>query len=146
MDYATQADIIALYGADALVVADRTGDGAIEHAAVARALASAKGEIDTFLHVRYTLPLTEVPEHLKTLCIDIAVYRLALSAAVMTDEVKERYKNAIDTLKLIAAGKAALVFAPVAPAPGETPLPSGPQAIVVGGPPRLFSRDQMREL
>ena len=121
MDYATQADIIALYGADALVVADHNGDGSVVHAAVAQALTSAKGEIDTYLAARYPLPLAEVPEYLKQLCIDIAVYRLALRAAVMTDEIKERYKNAVDALKLIATGKASLVFTPGPSPGGETP-------------------------
>lgn len=146
MDYATQADIIALYGADALVVADRNGDGAIEHASVARSLASAKGEIDTYLAARYSLPLTEVPEYLKQLCVDVAIYRLALPADVLTEEIRRRYDDAIAALKRIAKGEAALVFTPVPTVPGETPAPTGPRPIVVGGPPRLFSRDRMREL
>lgn len=40
MAYATQADIITIYSADALHVADRDGDGVIDADAVTRALDS----------------------------------------------------------------------------------------------------------
>ncbi len=49
-------------------------------------------------------------------------------------------------LPKIADGRVSLSLAP--PAPGEEGDPeiTGPQPIVAGGPPRLFSRDQMRDL
>ena len=50
--------------------------------AVARALTSASGEIDSYIGVRYSLPLPvskgdAAPELLKQFCVDIAIYRLA---------------------------------------------------------------------
>ena len=147
MPYATQSDITLLYGANALYVADHDRDGVADEAAVARALTSATGEIDTYLAARYALPLPEVPEFLKQLTVDIALYRLALSADVATTEHRTRYEDALSHLRKIAEGKAALVFTPVPPAEGD-PIPeaSGPQPIVVSGPPRLFSRAEMRDL
>lgn len=141
MAYATQADIAELYGADALHVADRDGDGLADTGAVTRALEGASDEIDSHLAVRYRLPLAEPPRILRQYAVDIALYRLALSADVQSEEHRRRYKDAIDALKLIAEGKAALVM-PVNPEAEDDG--QGPRPIVAGGPERLFSRDKMR--
>lgn len=147
MAYATQADIVELYGQAALHVADHDRDGVADGAAVTRALASASDEIDSHVGVRFTLPLATVPGILRQYCVDIAVYRLALSADVLSVEHRTRYEDAIAALRRIAEGKATLAL-PADPAPGTgaDTLPAGPQPIVAGGPPRLFSRDQMRDL
>jgi len=142
--YATQADIATLYGANALVVADHNRDGIVDSAAVTRALTSASDEIDTYLAARYTLPLTEVPGFLKTLAVDIALYRLALSADVLSEEHRKRYEDALGHLKRIAKGEAALVFT-ATPATGDIDV-SGAQPIVSGGPAKLFTRDLTRDL
>jgi phage gp36-like protein len=142
--YATQADIVTLYGANALVVADHNRDGIVDSAAVTRSLTSASDEIDTYLAARYTLPLTEVPGFLKTLAVDIALYRLALSADVLSEEHRKRYEDALGHLKRIAKGEAALVFT-ATPATGDIDV-SGAQPIVSGGPAKLFTRDLTRDL
>lgn len=145
MAYATIDDITDLYGADALYVADRDQDGAADTAAVDRALSSSSAEIDTYIGVRYALPLAEVPEFLKTVCVDIAVYRLALSADVLSEEHRRRYEDALNFLKRVADGKAALQFASSAPTEDGTPAP-GPRPIVMEGPERLFSREKTRDI
>ena len=142
--YALQSDIVTLYGQNSLVVADHDRDGIPDSAAVTRALAAASDEIDTYLAARYTLPLPEVPGFLKTLTVDIALYRLALSAEVLSDEHRRRYDDALLHLRRIAEGKAALVFS-VVPGAGDGDF-QGPSPIVSGGPERLFTRDAMRDL
>ena len=143
--YATQADIATIYGANALVVADHNRDGIVDSAAVARALTSASGEIDTYLAARYSLPLAEVPEFLVQLAVDIGLYRLALSSDVQSEEHRKRYDDALGHLKRIARGEAALVFTPVPPVDGQ-PDVSAAQPIVSGGPAKLFTRDLTRDL
>lgn len=147
MPYATWQDISDLYGQNALVVADHDRDGAPDYEPIARALISASDEIDSYIGVRETLPLPRVPGILKQFCVDIAVYRLALSADVMTDEHRRRYQDTINHLARIATGAAALVIPPDpdAPVDPEAPEPAGPRPIVADGPPRLFSREQMRD-
>lgn len=145
MAYATSTDIIDLYGENALFVADHDRDGDPDLIAVDRALASASAEIDTYIAVRYALPLAEIPAFLATVCVDIAVYRLALSHDVLSEEHRRRYDDAIAFLKRVADGKAALIFASSAPGTDGEPAP-GPRPIVAEGPERLFSRDKMREL
>lgn len=143
MAYATQADIAELYGPHALHVADRDGDGLADTSAVTRALEGAKDEIDTYLGVRYRLPLTQPPRILRQYAVDIALYRLALTADVLSDEHRRRYEDAIGALKRIAKGEAALVL----PADPEAEDDGhGPRPIVSGGPERIFSREKMRGL
>jgi phage gp36-like protein len=142
--YATQADIVTLYGANALYVADHNRDGVADSAAVTRALLSASDEIDTYLAARYTLPLTEVPGFLRTLTVDIGLYRLALSADVLSEEHRKRYEDALGHLKRIARGEAALVFT-ATPATGDIDV-SAAQPIVSGGPEKLFTREKTRDL
>ncbi len=139
MAYATQDDIVTIYSADALFVAER--DGVVDGAAVVRALDSASGEIDSFIAVRVALPLPEVPDLLVQFAVDIALYRLASSAAIMSDELRQRYEDALAHLRRIAKGEAALVL-PVAP----DAEPQSPAPIVADGEPRLFTRTSLRGL
>ncbi len=146
MPYAVLSDITELYGPDVLYVADRDGDGVADVAAVARALDQASDEIDSFVGVRHVLPLPVVPGILRQHAVDIAVYRLALSRNVLTDEHRVRYEDALGSLKRISEGKASLNL-PVSADPGgdeDGDDYGGPQPIVSAGPPRLFSREKMR--
>lgn len=143
MVYATQGDIAELYGPNALYVADRDGDGVADTDAVTRALESARDEIDSYLAVRYRLPLASVPGILRQFACDIALYRLALARDVLSEEHRRRYEDTIAALKRIAKGEAALVL----PAdPDAEDDGQGPRPIVAGGPERLFSREKMQGL
>lgn len=145
MAYATQDDIVTLYGDDALFVADRDGDGLADSAAVSRALDLASAEIDTYLAARYTLPLPVVPAMLMAWCVDIALYRLALGADVLSEELRRRYDDALAALRRIAKGEAALVLPPD-PDADPAITDQGPRPIVTGGPARIFTRETLREL
>ncbi len=147
MPYASWQDISDLYGQSALVVADHDRDGAPDYGPITRALISASDEIDSYIGARFTLPLDRIPGLLTQFCVDIAVYRLALSADVLTDEHRRRYDDRIKHLKLIADGTATLIIPPDpdAPVDPDAPEPTGPRPIVAEGPPRLFSREQMRD-
>lgn len=146
--YATAADITELYGPDALYVADRDGDGVAELEAVDRALADAGYEIDSYLATRYPLPLPAGTDTriLRRIAVDIAVYGLAQSRAVLTDELRRRYEDAVGSLRRIADGRQALLLP--APAAGEdgASADGGPRPVVQEGPERLFSREKMRGL
>jgi len=137
--YATQQDMIAKVGEDALfVAADRDGDDILDTVAIDSALTSASAEIDSYLAVRYPLPLPIVPEIVKDLCVWIALYKLCLNTPAMTDDLKDQYNNSISHLNRIANGKAALDL------PKQQSRP--PKPVVLAGPDRLFTRDKMRGL
>lgn len=145
MAYATQDDIITLYSLDALFVADRDGDGTPDAAAVDRALVSASEEIDSYLGVRHALPLPDVPGLLVQLAVDIALYRLASSRDLLSDEHRRRYEDAIKHLNKLATGGASLNLpGPVDADTGAATLPSSPRPVVSAGPERLFTRETLR--
>lgn len=149
MAYATQDDIVDLYSERALYVADRNGDGVPDTDAVTKALNFAAGEMDTYLAVRYDVPIDPTNDILMQLNVDVALYRLASHADVLTDELRRRYEDAIDLLKRLSNGTAALPPAPVDPdadPDADTDTLDGPRPIVATGPERLFSRAQMRDL
>ena len=72
-----------------------------------KALATASGEINSYLATRYSIPISPVPQILKNYCIDIAWYRLAQNNA--PEQYTTRYNNTIARLKDIEKGQMLLV-------------------------------------
>jgi phage gp36-like protein len=145
MAYATEADIIDLYGAELLdTLADKSGDGVRDAAAIARALDDARSLIDGYLSQRYTLPLPAVPAFLRTVCIDVALYRLASNPALLSEDARRRYDDALRFLRDIAAGRASLGLP--AGSDGAATEASGAQVVIIESGGRVFSRDKLRSL
>lgn len=146
--YATQSDIVALYGEDILHVADRDGDGVVDVASVDAALADASAEVDSYLAVRYALPLPEGTNVsvLRRITADIAIYSLAQSRDILTEELRRRYEDALKALMRLSSGQQTLIV-PATPDPDadpDAPIDGSPRPVVQDGPERLFSRDQTR--
>ncbi len=101
--YATRADMEARFGVNEIsnLKVMQTLENAIE-----QALQDAAEEIDSYVAVKYQLPLPEVPSTLKRIACNIARYRLYFQ--LPTEEVENRYKAEIDFLKRIADGRATL--------------------------------------
>ena len=73
---------------------------------IEEALQDASEEIDSYIAVRYELPLPSTPSTLKRVACNIARYRLYFQRP--TEEIENRYKAEIDFLKRVADGKATL--------------------------------------
>lgn len=135
MPYATKQNIDDRYGAERLlVIADRDGDGAADTAAIDLALADATDEINVYVGAKHDLPLPSVPAVLVRVCVDIAVYRLAASADVLTDEIRQRYEDAIALLKGVSNGTASLGL--------DDPAPPKGGGASTTSQPRVFTRAQ----
>jgi len=145
MPYATPSDITTAYGPDALFAADRDGDGAADAGIVEAALADASAEIDSFLANRYSLPLDGAHAVLTRICIDIAIYRMASTADVVSDAMRTRFEDAQKALHDFSSGKRRLVMPDPEAEEGE-PSIDGPQPIVQDGPPAIFGRNSTRGL
>ena len=136
MSYATQQDIVDRYGSNLLLtVADRDRDGIVDVDAVQRALDDSDTVINAHLSEYYALPLADVPPLLVALAVDMAVYKLA---ELPTDEMRNRYSDALKLLASIATGKLKLGVAPQPPTSG--------QGATLVAPPRLFGRGKVRPL
>lgn len=105
MPYATQADIVALYGEQTLVrVADKNKDRVADPEVVSAGLQAADDTINMYLSAQYGVPLPYVSGGMRKIAIDIAVYTMAFDQAVRTEEMRLRYEDAIAQLKMIAKG------------------------------------------
>lgn len=133
MTYATQQDLIDRYGQTELAqLTDPTAGATINTTTVARALADADAEINSYVGVRYTLPLPSTPVVILRVACDIARYNLWDNAA--PDAVATRYKNAIALLKLLATGDTTLPDLPTTVQPA-----AGSVTVKASSRDRLFS-------
>jgi len=123
MGYATKQDLIDRFGQPELIeLTDRATPptGVIDDVVITRALADADAQIEAYISITHTLPLSPIPATLVRMAGDIARYYLYEDRA--TEQVKERFEAAIAFLKNVAAGKAGLGVdaGGSAPAPAAT--------------------------
>lgn len=110
MSYASPAQMVARFSeGEVIALTDRSGIGMVDAEVLAAALDEADAEIDPYLAPRYTLPLATVPRILSGFACDIARYRLAGAGGVsITDEVRNRYKDAVAFLDRVSRGQIGL--------------------------------------
>lgn len=107
MPYAVKADMLEEFSENELIqLTDRDipQAGAIVDAVLNRAIDGASAEIDGYL-ARYAGQVLALPI-LTRYCCDMARYRLYRDAA--PEEVRNRYKDAIRFLEMVASGKISL--------------------------------------
>jgi phage gp36-like protein len=101
--YITQADLVERFGtAQIMELSDRDNTGSIDAGRVAQAISDTCARIDGYLGARYTLPLTTLPAAIPPLACDLCRYILAERP---TDEMRDRYQDAIAWFGKVAEGK-----------------------------------------
>jgi phage gp36-like protein len=138
MAYCTQDDLAKLI--PPLELAQLTAEAGDEpdEAVVAAAIDQAGAEIDSYLAVRYQLPLPETPARLTALAADLAAYRIYSRRSVMSQVRRDNYTSAIAFLKDVAAGKAHL-----AGLTGIEPPGVAETVTEISSQPRVFDRGSM---
>lgn len=101
--YATEADMVKRFADDIEELKLMHADAA---ASINEALQDAAEEINGYIGGRYPLPLPNVPSNLNRMACDIARYRLYYHQP--TEEVRNRYKDAIKFLERVQDEKAHL--------------------------------------
>jgi len=139
MGYATTADLnLRITQSELVRLTDENDTGNVDTATITAALETADVEIDSYLAVRYSLPLAETQPLLVSLAVDIAIWNIySLDDSGVPENRKERYQAAIKTLERISSGKQSL---PISESVTED------SSAEVSGPERLFTRDTMRDL
>ncbi len=138
MAYATQQDMLNRFGErELLALSDRDNDGEINADVVAAALESADGEINAYVSARYALPMLNVPITVRDFACDIARYRLCGAEVTETEEVRNRYNDAIKFFDRVSKGLVRLGV-DLASVP---PADSG--AVKTSSPGRIFNDDSM---
>lgn len=135
MPYAVKADMVSRFGeGEVIALTDRANLGVIADAVLDGALAEAAAEIDPYLAPRHQLPLATVPKIITGFACDIARYRLCGSGVTLTDDIRDRYKDAVRFLERVADGKIGLGLDPASNpvAPANTVQFSAPTGRVFG--------------
>ncbi|QLP98513.1 MAG: DUF1320 family protein [Rhodoblastus sp.] len=146
MAYATVEELMARHPNEAALVAADETTRLADPTRLAHALEDASLEIRSILAARWSkADLERLDEDgaatLAVYACDIALYRAALSASRLTEEMRERAQAALKRLEGLAAGRGALTFLGVGGAAGEaTEMVTSPGDVLVDGPPRVFSR------
>ncbi len=134
--YCTQTHIERRIGIDDLVLlSDYDEDGDADAAVVAQAISHAQGDIDSYLAVKFSVPVSPVPAVLQKHCTTMAIYYLQLGRDSVTENYRKAYDDIVKWLKDVVAGKASLG---VEPAPAES---SGAPNVRYTGQDRIFGRD-----
>jgi phage gp36-like protein len=146
MAYITQQDLEDSVGGQAKLIQLTDDDrlGVVNVDAVNKAVAYAQGLLETYLRLRYTLPVTAT-EMVKGICIDLAIFKLRRRRPTSGDvyeDAKNAHDNAVKLLEKIGAGKAALDV----PAAEETRTnPTSADEVLKGSSrPSPFSDDKLR--
>lgn len=113
--------------------------GVVDTTVVTEIIAAADAEIDSYLAVRYALPLSPTPARVKELSVDIALYGL-FSRRNKENEIRTaRYEAAIKFLKDLVAGNAEIVGANGLEITGDAQ-----QVATIASNDRLFTRETMK--
>lgn len=136
MTYASAADMVTRFGErEVIALTDRDRSNQVNESVLQVALDSAEAEINGYLGGRYQLPLPRVPRILTGYACDMARYRLCGAECPTTDEIRDRYKDAVGFLQRVAEGKITLGGMP----DGSVASPSNTVMFSNGGG-RVFSR------
>jgi len=139
MPYATQQDMVDRFGEVEIInLTDRADPpaGVIDADVLDRALTDAADEIDAYVGARHPLPLVSVPPVLARVACDVTRYRLSDDCGVLTEEVENRYKNALRFLRDVSAGRVNL---------GASSAPIQIDSPKVSAPDRVFTYDTLKD-
>ena len=137
MAYCTQSEILDQMDEDVLIqLTDDDDAGVVDTDVVAQKIADADALIDGYCGGRYTVPFNPVPALISKFSVDIAIYNLYGRRKGAPEDRRNRFKEAIDFLKGVAAGNNSL--GEDDPATGETSF-----KLSSSNPDRIFTRDKM---
>lgn len=138
MSYSTKADILEQLDETTLIqLTDDELAGWVNEARVTRAIASADVTIDSYCEKRFTVPFSPVPDKVRDLSVEIAIYYLYSRRLDTMPEIrKDRFKDAIRFLEKVASGDVGLG--------AETPTPTTTEnSVDIDQNDRIFTRDKM---
>jgi phage gp36-like protein len=138
MAYCSQDDLVKMISLTELAELTAESGNEPDAVVVAEAIVKAAGEIDSYLAMRYVLPLAATPPQVQSLAVDMALYHLYSRRSVAPKVRQQKYDAAVAFLKEVAAGQALVEGA------GE---PSGDNREVgeFSGASRVLGRDGLSE-
>ncbi len=137
MAYCSYSDVERRIGAaDLATLADYDGDGSPDADVVAAAIQDACSLIDSYLSVRFAVPVSPVPDVLRTRTVNLAVYFLRLGRDSATEDARRQYEDDLAWLREVVQGDVSLGIEPSAAEGDRTP------GVLYQGQRRLFGRGE----
>jgi phage gp36-like protein len=109
MAYCSEDDLLKMIPqselADLTVESGEVPDSLI----IAEAISKAAAEIDSYLGVKYAVPLYPAPDQVKALAVDLAIYHLYSRRSIVPPVRQQKFDAALSFLKQVAAGQLVIV-------------------------------------
>jgi phage gp36-like protein len=140
MAYSTQTDILKMISQEQLAQLTAEVGSSPDASVVSEAIAHADGEIDSYLAVRYVLPISPTPARVKTLSVAFALYYLFSRRPNlgMPETVRNNYKDGVQFLRDVAGGRAEIPDSSGAEISGDAT-----EVSEITSKTRVFDRDGM---
>jgi phage gp36-like protein len=111
MAYCTEDDLLNMIPEEDLTDLTVESGEVPDSAVIDDAISKADAEIDSYLGVKYAVPLSPTPDQVKALSVDLAIYHLYSRHSIVPPVRQQKYDNAVTFLQQVAAG-AAIITGP----------------------------------
>ncbi len=109
MAYCSEDDLLKMIPeedlTDLTVESGEVPDGLV----IADAISKADAEIDSYLGVKYVVPVSPIPDQVKALSVDLTIYHLYSRHSIVLPVRQQKYEAAVNFLKQVAAGQAVIM-------------------------------------
>jgi phage gp36-like protein len=129
--YATKADILSQVPEEKLVQLTTDSGDQIDDVVLNDILVKTDGEIDSYLRVRYEVPVNPIPPEISQAAVVIAKYRLyhRRTDFGVSEGVDGDYAKTIAWLSKIASGSVILSLSSATPTPGAAEFKANPRTM-----------------
>ncbi|MEJ2671222.1 MAG: DUF1320 domain-containing protein [Deltaproteobacteria bacterium] len=105
MAYCSEDDLLKMIPEAELVDLTVESGDVPDSLIIADAINKAEAEIDSYLGVRYMVPVSPVPDQVKALAVDLAIYHLYSRRNLVPPVRQQRYAAAVALLKQVRSGE-----------------------------------------
>jgi phage gp36-like protein len=109
MAYCTQDDLLKMIPEEDLTDLTVESGEVPDSLIIADAISKADAEIDSYLGVKYAVPLSPTPDQVKALAVDLAIYHLFSRRNLVPPVRQQRYVTAVALLKQVASGEIVII-------------------------------------
>ena len=109
MAYCSEDDLLKMIPQSELAELTAESGEVPDSLIITDAISKAGAEIDSYLGVKYVVPLATPPDRVKALAVDLAIYHLYSRRSVVPPVRQQKYDAAVAFLKQAAAGQMVIV-------------------------------------
>jgi len=139
MAYCDQTDVLKQIPEGELAELSADSGSTPDAAVVSDAISKADAEIDSYLGVKYQVPVSPTPPRVQSLSVDIALFYLYSRRSVAPELREQNYKRAVMFLRSVADGKAVILDSS-----GAELASAGSGNVLMSSSEAIFDRENMR--